>query len=136
VVAEFVRFTLDDGSEVLARCAVEDGWPLRRAAERFQVSHATAARWVGRYRQLGAAGMADLAKCVRTSLDCADICEATGRVLSRHTGYDVKLTRATLQACATASGPAPTSASGTPRCTNTAGSAREPAEVVSRAARS
>jgi hypothetical protein len=39
----------------LARCVVEDGWPLRRAAERFQVSHTTAAR----YRQLGAAGMAD-----------------------------------------------------------------------------
>jgi transposase InsO family protein len=43
----------------LARCVVEDGWPLRRAAERFQVSHATAARWASRYRQLGAAGMSD-----------------------------------------------------------------------------
>jgi leucine-zipper of insertion element IS481 len=43
----------------LARCVVEDGWPLRRAAERFQVSHTTAARWAGRYRQAGAAGMAD-----------------------------------------------------------------------------
>jgi transposase len=43
----------------LARCVVEDGWPLRRAAERFQVSHTTAARWAGRYRQQGAAGMAD-----------------------------------------------------------------------------
>ena len=43
----------------LARCVVEDGWPLRRAAERFQVSHATAARWAARYRQLGAAGMND-----------------------------------------------------------------------------
>ena len=28
----------------LAWCVVEDGWPLRRAAERFQVSHSTAAR--------------------------------------------------------------------------------------------
>ena len=43
----------------LARCVVEDGWPLRRAAERFQVSPTTAARWAARYRQLGAAGMAD-----------------------------------------------------------------------------
>ena len=43
----------------LARCIVEDGWPLRRAAERFQVSATTAARWAGRYRMLGAAGMAD-----------------------------------------------------------------------------
>ncbi len=43
----------------LARCVVEDGWPLRRAAERFQVSHTTAARWSGRYRTHGAAGMHD-----------------------------------------------------------------------------
>ncbi|MET9679294.1 leucine zipper domain-containing protein, partial [Streptomyces coeruleorubidus] len=43
----------------LARCVVEDGWPLRRAAERFQVSYTTAARWADRYRQLGAAGMQD-----------------------------------------------------------------------------
>jgi transposase len=43
----------------LARCIVEDGWPVRRAAERFQVSHTTAARWAARYRQSGAAGMAD-----------------------------------------------------------------------------
>lgn len=43
----------------LARCVVDDGWPLRRAAERFQVSHTTAARWAGRYRQQGEAGMQD-----------------------------------------------------------------------------
>ncbi|MGW1171566.1 IS481 family transposase [Streptomyces sp. NPDC002550] len=43
----------------LARCVVDEGWPLRRAAERFQVSHTTAARWAGRYRQWGAAGMHD-----------------------------------------------------------------------------
>ena len=43
----------------LARCVVEDGWPVRRAAERFQVSHTTAARWAGRYRLYGRAGMAD-----------------------------------------------------------------------------
>ncbi|MEU0783967.1 leucine zipper domain-containing protein, partial [Streptomyces sp. NPDC006173] len=29
----------------VARCVVEDGWPLRRAAERFQVSPTTAQRW-------------------------------------------------------------------------------------------
>ncbi|WP_326598531.1 four-helix bundle copper-binding protein [Streptomyces sp. NBC_01803] len=45
--------------------------------------------------------VADLAKCVRTDLDCADICEATARVLSRHTGYDANVTRAQLMACAT-----------------------------------
>jgi transposase InsO family protein len=43
----------------LARCVVEDGWPLRRAAERFQVSVTTAARWAGRYKAAGAEGMVD-----------------------------------------------------------------------------
>jgi transposase InsO family protein len=38
---------------------VEDGWPLRRAAERFQVSPTTAARWAGRYRAGGAEAMGD-----------------------------------------------------------------------------
>ncbi|RJQ79998.1 IS481 family transposase [Pseudonocardiaceae bacterium YIM PH 21723] len=43
----------------LARCVIEDGWPLRRAAERFQVAVTTARRWADRYRRLGAAGMVD-----------------------------------------------------------------------------
>ncbi|GAP49733.1 transposase [Streptomyces azureus] len=43
----------------LARCVVEDGWPLRRAAERFQVSHTTAARRADRYQRLGTAGLHD-----------------------------------------------------------------------------
>jgi transposase InsO family protein len=43
----------------LARCVVDDRWPLRRAAERFQVAPATAWRWADRYRRLGAAGMRD-----------------------------------------------------------------------------
>jgi transposase InsO family protein len=43
----------------LARCVVNDGWSLRRSAERFQVSVPTAQRWAARYRQLGAAGMVD-----------------------------------------------------------------------------
>jgi transposase InsO family protein len=51
----------------LARCVVEDGWPLRRAAERFQVSPTTAQRWAGRYRLLGEAGMADRSSRPRTS---------------------------------------------------------------------
>ena len=43
--------------------------------------------------------VADLIKCIRSNLDCADICDTTGRVLSRHTGYDANITRAVLQAC-------------------------------------
>jgi transposase InsO family protein len=43
----------------LARCVVDEGWPLRRAAERFQVAVTTASRWARRYRELGPAGMVD-----------------------------------------------------------------------------
>jgi hypothetical protein len=48
--------------------------------------------------------VAELTTCIRTNLDCADVCDATGRVLSRHTGYDAHLTRAVLEACAVACG--------------------------------
>jgi transposase InsO family protein len=43
----------------LARCVVDDGWPLRRAAERFQVAVTTTKRWADRYREQGEAGMVD-----------------------------------------------------------------------------
>jgi uncharacterized protein DUF326 len=46
--------------------------------------------------------VAELVKCVRTNLDCADLCDATGRILSRHTGYDANLTTAAVRACLTA----------------------------------
>lgn len=46
--------------------------------------------------------VAELTTCVRTNLDCADVCAATARVLSRHTGYDANLSRSLLEACATA----------------------------------
>lgn len=41
----------------------------------------------------------DLVKCIRTNLDCADVCAATARVLSRQTGYDANISRSLLQAC-------------------------------------
>jgi transposase InsO family protein len=43
----------------LARLVVEHGWPVARAAERYDVSWPTAKRWVERYRRLGRAGMND-----------------------------------------------------------------------------
>ena len=43
-----------------AKCVVDDGWLLRRAAERFRVSAATASLWGRRYRELGENGMEDL----------------------------------------------------------------------------
>jgi transposase InsO family protein len=47
------------GRLLLAQCVVDQQWPLRRAAERFQVSVTTAKRWADRYRELGPAGMVD-----------------------------------------------------------------------------
>ncbi|MBQ0892050.1 four-helix bundle copper-binding protein [Micromonospora sp. U56] len=46
--------------------------------------------------------VAELARCARLDLDCADICETTGRALSRQTSRDVNLIRALVQACVTA----------------------------------
>jgi transposase InsO family protein len=52
-------FLAHAGRLQLARCIVVDGWPLRRAAERFNVSVPTAVRWSRRYRELGEHGMED-----------------------------------------------------------------------------
>lgn len=55
------------GRLLLAQCVVDDGWPLRRAAERFQVSVTTAVRWASRYREHGEAGMQDASSRPHTS---------------------------------------------------------------------
>ena len=44
-------------------------------------------------------GNPDLAKCIRLNLDCADICNAMSRVVSRQTEYDAEVTRPLLEAC-------------------------------------
>lgn len=46
--------------------------------------------------------VAELTRCIRTNMDCADICSTTARVLSRHTGYDANITGSLLEACAIA----------------------------------
>ena len=46
--------------------------------------------------------VAELTTCIRPDLDRADVCAATGRVLSRHTGHDADLTRAVHEARAAA----------------------------------
>ena len=46
--------------------------------------------------------VAELVKCIRLCLDCADICTATLRVLSRQTDYDANVTRPVLEACVAA----------------------------------
>jgi transposase InsO family protein len=43
----------------LARLIVDHGWTPARAAERYDVSWKTAAKWAARYREEGLAGMAD-----------------------------------------------------------------------------
>jgi hypothetical protein len=48
---------------------------------------------------LGEQMVADLVRCTRLNLDCADMCQTTARVLTRQTGYDRDLTRAVVQAC-------------------------------------
>ncbi|MGJ7908032.1 four-helix bundle copper-binding protein [Actinopolyspora sp. H202] len=44
-------------------------------------------------------GLQNLRRCVRLDLDCADICEVTGRVLSRQTAYDAPTSKGQLEAC-------------------------------------
>lgn len=47
------------GRPRLARLIVDQGWPVARAAARYDVRWATAKRWGDRYRQLGQGGMSD-----------------------------------------------------------------------------
>jgi len=51
----------------LARLVLEEGWTMRRAAERFQCSPATAKKWTARYLICGEAGMADVSSRPRRS---------------------------------------------------------------------
>jgi hypothetical protein len=46
--------------------------------------------------------VAELAKCIRLNLECADVCTATLRVASRQTEYDAKVTRPLVEACVAA----------------------------------
>jgi hypothetical protein len=43
--------------------------------------------------------VADMVKCIRLCLDCADICSTTAGVTSRQTEYDANVTRPLLEAC-------------------------------------
>jgi hypothetical protein len=48
---------------------------------------------------LGEDNVKMLAKCIRLNLDCADICENTGRLLSRQQQPDLELLRRGLELC-------------------------------------
>lgn len=43
--------------------------------------------------------VASLLKCIRTDLDCSDVCAATTTVLSRQTASDLTVVRAVVEAC-------------------------------------
>ncbi|HKO69394.1 MAG TPA: four-helix bundle copper-binding protein [Bradyrhizobium sp.] len=43
-----------------------------------------------------------LAQCIRLDLDCADVCNITGRMATRRTGSDEEMIRRMLDACAAA----------------------------------
>ena len=47
--------------------------------------------------------VAELRKSIRLNLDCAEICSATGRVLTRQTEYDAPTSKALIEACREAS---------------------------------
>lgn len=46
--------------------------------------------------------VANLRDCIRTDLDCADICATTASVLSRQTGSNLTVVKELLKACRTA----------------------------------
>ena len=49
---------------------------------------------------LGDSELANMIACVRLCLDCADVCTATARVVSRQTAYEPGVLRPLLEACA------------------------------------
>lgn len=45
---------------------------------------------------------AEMRRCIRLNLDCADVCVAAGRLIARPAPQDTETLRAQLEACATA----------------------------------
>jgi len=51
---------------------------------------------------LGEEGVADVVRCIRLNLDCADVCAATAKVMTRQTAYAPQISRALVEAARTA----------------------------------
>ena len=51
---------------------------------------------------LGEESVAELTRCIRLNLDCADVCESTGKILTRQTDFDAELARSIVQVCVAA----------------------------------
>ena len=48
---------------------------------------------------LGEPDVLELVRCIRLNLDCADICDAAGRVVTRQTETDLTIVRGAIEAC-------------------------------------
>ena len=44
----------------------------------------------------------EMVRCIRLDLDCADLCNATARIMSRQTAFEPVMGRAAIEACARA----------------------------------
>jgi Domain of Unknown Function (DUF326) len=75
--------------ETLARC-VEEGFACAQSC----TACADAC--------LGEPDVADLTRCIRLNLDCADICETTGKIVSRQTEPQPELMRSMIETCVVA----------------------------------
>ena len=51
---------------------------------------------------LGEQDIQKMVRCIRLDLDCASVCNTTGKVLSRQTAFDTEMARVALEACARA----------------------------------
>ena len=51
---------------------------------------------------LGEEMVQELIRCIRLNLDCADVCDATGRTLTRQTAFEPQSARQLVEACAQA----------------------------------
>ncbi len=51
---------------------------------------------------LGEGNVEMLAHCIRLDLDCADICDATAKILSRQVAFEPEMARPVVEACARA----------------------------------
>ena len=94
------------GRLALAKLVVEDGWSLRRAAERFQCSADTARRWANRYRDGGEDAMGDRSSRPRTCPHRTPTCTERRIVKLRFTrrwgphriAYHLHLAKSTVEA--------------------------------------
>lgn len=48
---------------------------------------------------LAVEGVDELLCCIRLSLDCVDVCDTTGKLVSRQTGANAEVVRAQVRAC-------------------------------------